>query len=234
MAIASNEISALNTIGITTEAIGVGEIGMVTTAGFIHDVNTSAYTDGAALFLSHLVSGSYTETRPPSPNYEVRMGGNAKTGTTDGLIYTELRIIGNTHDNFNFFNGNILEHHRVDVTSNGSVVTARIINEVSDAPLSMIFDQKYTLLPNSSSINLITGSDTVPVLNYIYVPKSTATLSVNSTGFPTNEQYVPVSRVLVESALRFQTSGSYFSQHHTSHINEITGQGHLHLSLIHI
>ena len=223
LAIASGS-TALNTIGIATHDIEDSTYGWATTAGVVNDVNTSAYTEGAALYLSDTVAGAYTITRPQSPSYEVRMGGIIKQDATAGKIFAELRIIGNQHDISKFFNGSILEDHSVTITTTPTTTTLTL-DDGGDF-LSLLLDQEFVIIPVPTSIVLTNGTDTNPVDNFVYADLN-GTLTVSTVGFPTAQQYVPIAEVLLQSALSADTYGPYSVHQWTDHLSNELGQGHL-------
>ena len=61
-------------LGLATEEILNNQSGYITTFGSVGDLDTSAFAEGDILYLSHLVSGSYSNIRPPSPCFEARVG----------------------------------------------------------------------------------------------------------------------------------------------------------------
>ena len=78
-------------MGVATHAIGVGEKGIITTFGEVHDVDTSLITPGVPLYLSDTIAGTWTET---APTIVSRVGG-ALTSTADGTLF--VFIINNSN-----------------------------------------------------------------------------------------------------------------------------------------
>ena len=226
LAIASDKTSALNTIGIATHDIEPSTYGWATTSGTVNGVDTSSYTEGAAIYLSDSVAGAYQETRPLSPSYEVRMGGIIESDVATGKIYAELRIINNDQDNNAYFNGAILEANSVVITSNGTTVNLQLDSQAANNRLSLIFDQGYVSVTSGINIDLTLGTDTVPVQNWVYID-DTGTMLVSTSGFPTGIQFTPVARCVVPSAATAQTYGLYKVHAYTDHLQGSNGQGHL-------
>jgi len=227
LAIASDEDSALNTIGIATHDIEVGTYGYATTSGIVRGLDMSAYTEGVALWLSSTVAGAYQQFRPESPNYEVRMGGIVSNSATEGKIYAELRIINNSHDNSRFLNGSILEDHQVTVSTTPTVTTFNVLEYgTTRGFLSLLLNQNYTKVTVPASIALTNGTDTVPVMNYVYFD-NLGVLSISTTAFPTATQHVPVAQVLLQSAASANTYKPYKVHAWTDHLADRVGQGHL-------
>ena len=226
LAISSDKTSSLNTIGIATHDIGIGEYGWATTTGSVGDVDTSAYTEGSAIYLSETVAGAYQLTRPPSPSYEVRMGGVLKQNATTGKLFAETRIITNDHDNNKFYNGTILEDHTVTITTTPTVTTLNVIESGSRGYLSIILNQEYVKVVDPINIILTNGTDTVPITNFIYF-NNVAVITVSTSGFPTAQQYVPIATANVQSAASVNTYGVYKLHAWTNELSSSTGQGHL-------
>lgn len=76
--------------GIATHDIASGSIGIITTFGQIHDLNTSAYSIGDILYLSETISGSYQTTYPSDPHEVVICAKVLVSDATQGVIYTIL------------------------------------------------------------------------------------------------------------------------------------------------
>lgn len=90
---ASNDTEAHSskTLGVLTENIANGESGYCTIQGLVRNLNTSALTEGATIWLG--TNGQLTTTRPTAPNHSVVIGvcvvqsqGNA----TNGSIYVRV------------------------------------------------------------------------------------------------------------------------------------------------
>ena len=226
LAISSDETSSLNTIGIATHDIGIGEYGWATTTGSVGDVDTSAYTEGAVIYLSETVAGAYQLTRPLSPSYEVRMGGVLKQNATTGKLFAETRIITNDHDNNKFYNGSILEDHTVTITTTPTVTTLNVIESGSRGYLSIILNQEYVKVFNPINIILTNGTDTVPIRNFIYF-NNVGVITVSTSGFPTTQQHAPIAVAMVQSAASVNTYGVYKLHAWTDELSSSTGQGHL-------
>ena len=73
-------------LGMATEQILDNQKGYITTYGQVRDVNTLGFTTGDLLFLSHTVSGSYTNTKPPAPYFPARVGIVEVVNATTGVV----------------------------------------------------------------------------------------------------------------------------------------------------
>lgn len=88
---AASETASSKTIGIVTENILDNHSGFITTEGFVRDIDTSAYTEGAALWLSASGSGQITTTKPTSPDHGVFLGYCVKQHASTGIIYVKVQ-----------------------------------------------------------------------------------------------------------------------------------------------
>jgi len=70
--------------GLATESIATNTVGFITTKGIVHDIDTSAFSAGARVYLA-TSNGALTATPPTNPNYQVVVGtvvvSNASTGS---------------------------------------------------------------------------------------------------------------------------------------------------------
>lgn len=227
LAIADDLDSASNTVGLATHDIAIGGFGYVTIIGFVHDIDTSTLPDGSRIYLSDATAGELTLTPPSSPHWVIEMGGVALSDATAGILYTEVRNLGNKGDIVNFYNGAILEDHEVDVVSDGTDVTLTV-NEVGGPTgfLSLFFDGEFSKFDVEATVNLSLGSDTAPVLNYVFIPNDTEILTANTSGFPTDQQIVKIATCLVQDATSVQADGCYKVHAWTDHITSQSG-GHI-------
>jgi len=85
------EATSTKVIGIVTETIANNAQGFVTTAGLVRGVNTSAFAEGAVLWLSASTPGAITSTRPTAPNHAVLVGYCVRSHATDGIIYVMVQ-----------------------------------------------------------------------------------------------------------------------------------------------
>lgn len=90
LADASLEISSSKTIGITRTSIANNADGYVITHGTIHDIDTSAFADGNALWLSE-TAGEITNVVPSEPAHAVFIGFVAYAHPTAGKIILHIQ-----------------------------------------------------------------------------------------------------------------------------------------------
>jgi hypothetical protein len=91
LAIANKEATSSSTFGLAAENISAGSTGYFTTLGELSNVNTSMFTEGAALWLSPSVSGGITETKPQAPDHIVLIGYCIKSNASSGRIFVKIQ-----------------------------------------------------------------------------------------------------------------------------------------------
>lgn len=90
LADADLEVGSTSVIGITAEAIADLAEGFVMTGGILRDVDTSAFTEGAVLWLSQ-TAGSITQTRPTQPAHGVMIGYCIRSHASVGMIFVKIQ-----------------------------------------------------------------------------------------------------------------------------------------------
>jgi hypothetical protein len=90
LADATDVVTSSKTIGITRDSIANNADGYVITQGTIHSVNTSAFADGDALWLSE-TAGEFTATIPTEPAHSVFIGYVAYAHATNGKIILHIQ-----------------------------------------------------------------------------------------------------------------------------------------------
>jgi hypothetical protein len=90
LAKADAEITSAATIGLVTEPIANSQSGFMTTEGLVHGLDTSAFAEGAALYLSPTTAGALTATKPSAPNHMVVIGFCVRSHATQGIIYVKV------------------------------------------------------------------------------------------------------------------------------------------------
>jgi hypothetical protein len=218
--------TACGTIGVATHTIENGTNGWITRSGTVRGISTAGYTAGDLIYLSN-VDGEFTDTVPDSPNYIVQIGNVGVVDASDGTIIVEIAKQGNTQDVINVFNGSILESHMIDTYVTTGVAYLSL-EKTGGGDLHLFFDGDFTDFPSTPAeeVALTAGSDTAPTLNYVYIPKSTTTLTASTAGWP-SEQHVPVATVLAQSVASFDTYGAYKVHAWTDHLGSADGQGHV-------
>jgi hypothetical protein len=226
LASASDANTSLSTIGFATEDIADGQVGEITFIGKVRDVDTSGCSVANVLYLS-TTPGEFTETPPESPDYIVFLGTCGRVDAVNGEIDAKIIPRNNTQSVIKIFNGAVLEDTSTSVSSDGADITLSY-EKSGGGDLSLFFDAGFYEFDSTpaATVTLTPGTDTVPTLNYVFIPDSTKVLTANTTGFP-SEQHVPVATVLCQSALSAQTDGVFKMHAWTDHLSGSDDQGHL-------
>jgi hypothetical protein len=88
---ANNDTNSAQTLGLITADISNNSNGYVTIIGLIQNLNTSAYTDGAQLYLSPSTAGTLTATKPYAPNHLVYVAVVAHAHPTQGKLLVKVQ-----------------------------------------------------------------------------------------------------------------------------------------------
>lgn len=91
LAQANSELTSTTTFAVVTEPILKNQQGYATTRGIVRDVDTSAFTEGAQLYLSPTVPGGITQVKPVAPNHTVTIGWCVRSHHVNGMIYVSLQ-----------------------------------------------------------------------------------------------------------------------------------------------
>jgi len=90
LAKADSDANSASTIAIMTEPAASHGEGFATTFGLVRQVDTSAFAEGATLYLSPTTAGAITTTRPTAPNHTVILGWCIRSHATQGQIYVNI------------------------------------------------------------------------------------------------------------------------------------------------
>lgn len=91
LARANAESTSSKTFGVIEADIANNQSGWVVTAGEITKLDTSAYADGATLYLSPTTAGGWATTKPAAPNHLVYVGFVARSHATVGSIFVRCQ-----------------------------------------------------------------------------------------------------------------------------------------------
>jgi hypothetical protein len=91
LAQANTEATSSKTIGIVVADITNNSDGQVAVSGTLHNLNTSAFTAGDAVWLSATTAGAFTATPPAEPNHTVFIGYIARAHPTLGRIVLAIQ-----------------------------------------------------------------------------------------------------------------------------------------------
>lgn len=86
----NSDANSASTLAIMTEPAASHGEGFATTFGLIRQVDTSAFAEGATIYLSPTVAGGITTTRPVAPNHTMILGWCVRSHPTQGVIYVNI------------------------------------------------------------------------------------------------------------------------------------------------
>lgn len=90
LASATIESTSAATIGVVTESISNGSDGFITTSGIVNGLNTLAFNEGDLLWLG-TTAGTFSTTKPTSPNHLVLIGYVIKKAGGNGSILVKIQ-----------------------------------------------------------------------------------------------------------------------------------------------
>ena len=91
LAQANTEASSDKTIGIVVANIANNADGQIAVSGTLHNLDTSAFSAGDAVWLSAATAGAFTVTPPAEPNHTVFIGYIARAHPTQGRIVIAIQ-----------------------------------------------------------------------------------------------------------------------------------------------
>ena len=91
LASAAAESTSSKTFGVVTENILNESEGYITTEGLVRNINTSAFPQGAALWLSPTTPGALTTTKPTAPQHLVLVGFCVRQHASSGVIFVKVQ-----------------------------------------------------------------------------------------------------------------------------------------------
>jgi hypothetical protein len=91
LAQANNDANSAQTMGFTKESIANNGFGYVIVRGELENIDTSALTEGAQLYLSPTVAGTWTTTKPSAPQHLVYVGIVIRSHPTLGTILVAVQ-----------------------------------------------------------------------------------------------------------------------------------------------
>lgn len=125
------------------------------------------------------------------------------------------------------FNGTALQPPAVSITYTAGPVANLHIEKAGGGDFQ-VFIAGVIRVFTAASIALTEGTDTVPVLNYVWIEliADVATLQTSTTEFPASVDYVACAVVLLQTAASAQTYGAYKVHAWTDHVGATLEPGH--------
>lgn len=167
------------------------------------------------------------------PLYPLVDGTRGFTGVVDGIDPTDpahLTTRGYLDTFVDLLNGAVIETINIDVVDDGGT-TELELEQAGGGDLTFIFDHELHVLdcdPTPASVALTSGTDTVPVQNFVYVTESggVLTLEASIVGWPATS-FAPIATVICQSNASLAVDGAFKVHAWTDHISKATENGHL-------
>jgi hypothetical protein len=170
------------TIGATTTVVANGATGFIATKGQISGVDTSTFSAPAQMWLSATTDGAFTDVEPPFPAYSISVGGIINSAVSGNLL---VNITGDYKETFHDgWDGSIRQSFDFRVSATGGVITGTLKNVDPTEDLTCLFSGGFfTLDTTTTDLNIVltAGTDEAVTTNYVFVPKTTKVLTVNTT-----------------------------------------------------
>jgi hypothetical protein len=90
-ALASGDTTSAQTLGVMSANLANNSNGYVTIIGLVTGMDTSAYADGAQLYLSPTTAGTYTTTKPYAPDHLVYVAVVEYSHPTQGKLFVKIQ-----------------------------------------------------------------------------------------------------------------------------------------------
>jgi hypothetical protein len=164
---ADTEVTSSKTIGIVIANIANNSDGFVAVNGTLHNLDTSAFTAGDAVWLSPTVAGGLTTTVPSEPNHSVFIGYIARSHPTQGRLVILIK---------NGYELNELHDVYVPSPSNGDLLQWDSANaywkNVSPSSVGSLFKIDYDVnisgIKNGTNTNFTTSSNFVSTTTRVF------------------------------------------------------------------
>jgi hypothetical protein len=182
-ALATSDALSSRTFGLLQSNILNNGVGYCVVIGDLSGLNTSAFTEGAQLYLSGTVAGTFTETKNLAPTHLVYVGKVTRSHPTQGQIEVQIQNgyeLNEIHDvaiSSVANNETLVYESATTLWKNKALTTA----EISDSSNKRyVTDANLTVIGNTSGIN--TGDQT-----FINARVQTVSSSATVTAISTND-----------------------------------------------
>lgn len=183
---ADTEATSSKTIGIVVANIANNSDGYVATNGTLHDLDTSAFADGDAVWLSATTAGAFTSTVPAEPNHAVFVGYIARAHPTAG------RIVLHFQNGYEFD-----ELHGVLLSSPAN-------NDL------VVYESSTSLWKNKSISTIFGGTPlvSVPTLAQVTTAGNTTTNPITVGGLTISDGFASITKTTSGATLTLTPSAS--------------------------
>lgn len=225
LAKANNFSTLQGIIAVANMDILTDTAGFVTWLGVVGNLNTSSFSAGDTVWVSPTVAGGLTNSKPEFPNYSISVGKVLTSHATTGSI--AVSPVGRLENTLaDFWIGTIREQFDFTVLSDGVTITGTLASAGTSLTLTAVFSSGLYQISPPVGIALTAGTDTIPQMNYVYIPESTKVLTVSTTDWPTGE-HIKIAKIMLQSAATTQTDGVLALQHVNDEVLSEGSNGHL-------
>lgn len=99
--------------GVATRDIGINEVGIITSFGILHNMDTTGYTTGIPIYLSDTIPGALTNT---APNIANQVGGILTVDALTGSMFIDIDNNINFPTQLGFLQGQTIGAYSLTVT----------------------------------------------------------------------------------------------------------------------
>lgn len=190
-ALASTDSLSANTLGVMDETVLNNNEGYCVAEGLVSGINTSAFTEGAALYLSPTTAGAITQTKTTAPDHLVLIGYCVKSSAGSGEISVHIQNgyeLGELHDVYvpSPANGQVLTYNTTNTRWEAATVADQsATNEIQTIDTFSLSGQ--TLTASLLNDGVAASSVTLPIVDVVAgtnvtVTKSNGIATVSATG----------------------------------------------------
>ena len=191
-ALATGDSTSAQTLGLITSNLANNSNGYVTIVGLVSNIDTSAFADGAQLYLSPTTAGTLTATKPYAPQHLVYVAIVAHAHPTQGKLIVKVQ---------NGYEMDELHNVSAQSPSNGQVL-------IYNATTSLWTKNTLT---DGTGISITEGAGSITVTNSGVTSAVAGTgISVSgATGAVTITNSAPDQTVVLTGGTGISTSGTY-------------------------
>ena len=207
----SNSDVAQKTFGMATENIPANGFGAITTEGLVRDINTSAFPEGAMLWLG--TNGSITNIEPVAPVSKISVGMVLRSNANNGVVYVKIRAIARNQKLSDVYaptltGGDVLRWNSTTLRFETFNITSALSNKV-DTSRSITAGDGLTgggSLTEDRTININPADDSLTVTADNIKVNTNNTLTSTSTTQPLSANQ---GKVLNEKVVQVETDLNY-------------------------
>ena len=183
---ANTEATSSKTIGIVIANIANNADGYVAVNGTLHNLDTSAFADGDAVWLSATTAGAYTSTIPAEPNHTVFIGYVARSHPTQGRLVIAIQ------------NGYELNE------LHGVLISSEANNDL------LVYESSSTLWKNKSISTIFGGTPlvSVPTLAQVTTAGNTTTNAITVGGLTISNGSASITKTTSGATLTLTPNAS--------------------------